>query len=681
VSILKANYRGQFLWLAAGFIIAAVAVLIFRGAPQIAETVIPAQPGEAQQFLSFSSAARYLWSSSSQNGIVLSIALLTVILPGLVFVPRSVGRKLRYRMPVKAAIAVAASLSIWPIIWLWSSVAGTGWTGIAGAGLLLAFAGMAVIRRSDFTTSSRRQRGSRPAGRYDWAVAVVAFVLVLGLRLLAARGLNIAPWVDSVRHAVIGQIMIDSGAVPESFRPFIDVDRFTYHFGFHAWAAVVARLSGASMAGLLLTLQQVMSALVSLSIFGATLLISRRPRAAWIAAFLVTLPLLFPGYYSSWGRLTQLAGIAVLAILVAATWLAASDVGKWRSRWWLIGLLVSGLFLVHVRLFLIYLPFAALTLVVRRGRGGKALLSAAALTALLTAPWLWRLLSHFSLSNLTHASVGYNDVPWAYVKHGWEEYFLAATAVAMLLSLAAFARRRSWAAVPALLTVWSLVIGLVILLGRFGLPSTWVLNFNSVYISFFLPQAIILAVVADRLWQWSSNGRRVRSATTAIVGGAVAAVLLLYGVRQQLTAINPGTILADPADRTALDWIEAETDSDAVFAISSWRWLGRAWSGTDGGAWIVPYTGRQSTTPPADYTLNPELERHYNSFNEQASLMESWSGEPATRLLREIGATHVYIGRRQGFFRVNELMANESLRLVYESEGVYILELSPEHPG
>jgi hypothetical protein len=90
---------------------------------------------------------------------------------------------------------------------------------------------------------------------------------------------------------------------------------------------------------------------VPLTVYAAVWLLVRQRGAALLAAFLVALPFFFPAYYATWGRLTQLTAVLILPILLAATWRV--PFGGWDGRrgWWLVGLLVAGLCLIHFRVF------------------------------------------------------------------------------------------------------------------------------------------------------------------------------------------------------------------------------------------------------------------------------------------------------------------------------------------
>jgi hypothetical protein len=119
-------------------------------------------------------------------------------------------------------------------------------------------------------------------------------------------------------------------------------------------------------------------------------------------------------------------------------------------------------------------------------------------------------------------------------------------------------------------------------------------------------------------------------------------------------------------------------DEGAV-ASSSWRWLGRTWAGNDGGAWIMPLTGRPATIPPVDYSFDPELARSVAAFNEAAEAREDWADPGAAEWLLEQGVSHIFVGQRGGFFDPATLARNPGLDLLYGQDGVFIFAV--QDPG
>ncbi len=253
--------------------------------------------------------------------------------------------------------------------------------------------------------------------------------------------------------------------------------------------------------------------------------------------------------------------------------------------------------------------------------------------------------------------------------------------------LAAVALRRRWAAFPLLLVVWVAVLFALLAGDRLGLPETLVVNLNSMYITLFVPLALLLAIVAERGWS-VVGGRRstldsprwlgslVRGLSSLLAGLALG-LLALFGARQQANILNPTTILALPQDAVALDWMATHLPAEARVAVNAWPWLGVTWAGSDGGAWITPLTGRQATTPPVDHIYDADLFAQVRAFNDGAAAIDDWSDPAAADWLRAQGVTHVYAGQRGGPFDPAALSRNPGLALLFQYEGTFVFEVRP----
>jgi hypothetical protein len=209
----------------------------------------------------------------------------------------------------------------------------------------------------------------------DHTLLLLLLVVGLALRLLAVRDIAFPPWVDSVRHGVITAVMSQSGQTitQTGYEPFLPVERFPYHFGFHTLSSSLVLMTGWEIPRLLLSLGQLLNALLPLTVYTGCWLLTQQRRAGLLAAFLVALPLFFPAYYATWGRYTQLTAMLLMPVLLGLTWRLVRGASRWRDGWWLMALLAVGLFLVHFRVFVFYLPFAGLVWLLSKGRNGRSL--------------------------------------------------------------------------------------------------------------------------------------------------------------------------------------------------------------------------------------------------------------------------------------------------------------------
>ncbi|MCI0399362.1 MAG: hypothetical protein L0332_11395 [Chloroflexi bacterium] len=636
-----------------------------------------------------------LWHTFWPNAGLIALSLAYLLLPGclLLLAGRFPGR---WDGLAWWGLALALGLAAWPLLWLWLTLLGGRWTGWllwvllvlgwAAAGCLFVVhmrRGQPIAGIRGFGDKMRKNPlipQSSPTMRFHWQHTLLLLILAAGLgaRLLAVRDLAFLPWVDASRHGLIAALMAAEGRMIDDYTPLLPVDQFPYHAGFHTLPAGLHLLAGFPLPGLLLVLQQFLGALAPLTIYTAGWLLTRRRSVGLLAAFLVALPFFFPAYYTAWGRLTQLAAVIVLPPAVALTWLLLRGGRGWRPAWWLVGLLAAGLFLIHFRVFLFYLPFAGLVWLVTGGRNGRWLLAAAGLALLAISPRTVQLATNRRITDVFTPLPGYNDFPVGYLTLGWEQAFLWLAAGGLLLAVVGGLRRQRWAMLPLLLVGWAALVVLLLSGPQLGLPETVLINLNSAYITFFVPLSLLLAVVAGRLGRWLGGRHWVVQAAGYNLAGAVLAGACLFGLRQQATILNPQTILAEPQDLAGLAWLAENTPPEAKIAVNGQRWLGGTWAGSDGGAWVTPLTGRQSTTPPIDYIYDYDLAVDVHHFNEIAAAVEDWASPSAGDWLQERGVTHVFVGVRGGFFDPAALARNPSLQLLYSHDGVFIFAVNRE---
>jgi len=530
-------------------------------------------------------------------------------------------------------------------------------------------------------------------GRFHLEHGLLLLIVLGGLavRLLAVREFAFPLWVDSVRHALITQVMASKGQVLFDYAPYLPmIDRFPYHFGYHTISASLMMISTRSLPLLMLSLGQLLNALMPLTVYAAAWLMTKRRDVGVVAAFLVAFPFLFPGYYATWGRFTQLTGMLIMCLLVAMTWRLLRGSERERVHWWLVGLLAAGLFLVHLRVFIYYLPFAFVLWLYNynnnQGRRTRWLATAALLGGMLVAPRIWYL-KPVSVGNVFKNQIaGYNAFPTGYLTAGWEQYFIVAAAVSLLIVLVARFRRTRWSHLPLILLLW--VAMLFLLLGGeyIGLPESWVVNLNSMYITLFFPLALLLAISSIYLWRHRILLYRIpppyRPFLSALWYGSCGALftaLLLFGIHKQITILNDKTILAHRDDLPALEWVAQNTPPSARFVVSSWLWLGGAWAGQDAGSWLVPLTGRYSSTPPADYIYNIPLHQEVTAFNEAAKEIEDWSDPAVATWLQEQGMTHIFVGVKPSLFTFSldpaTLKQNPAFIERYSQHGAFVFEI------
>lgn len=580
--------------------------------------------------------------------------------------------------------ALALSLAAGPALWLWLSAAGLAWS---PAGLTAVYAAAGLAEAIGQVWDWRRaRRWPRPPAADLALLAVLAAGWIV--RWLAIRDLAFPSWVDSPHHLVIARLLAETGRLPAGYQPVMPVDAFTYHFGFHALAVADHWLTALPLPRVFLDLGQMLNGLAALAAATLTQALTGRPRAALGAAVSVALISLFPAYYVSWGRYTQLTGLLILAPLAALTWrlltpAAAETRGTRAVLAGLLALLVAGLILAHYRVLLFYVTFALVAWVLARGRAWAWLAGAAIGAAVLAAPWLGRLLAEWvapavaAPTTLTTAAA-YNDFPVLYFQSPLERAWLAASGLALLAGL--WRRERA---------VWTLGgwVSLTFLLLNLG-PALWLVNNNAWAISLFLPASAALGWGLAAADVWAAANLKApaagRAGLAALLGGGLAGALALAGVlglRAQIAVANAATVLATAADAEALEWIAAHTPADAVFLVNSWKWQGDLWASPDGGAWLWALTGRPTTMPPVDYWYQPDWEPRVRAFNEKLSQQTDAEAPAFLELLHASGAAYVYIGAHGGTLRPEMFTRSERYQLVFSNGTAWVFAVRAGSQG
>lgn len=693
--------------------------------------------GGSAQTLHAETSYAYQWSSTPavlENLLgrfwrVILIALLYIPLPGAILLTfwkanddnqassHAFSRAFSIEDPIiRLALVFGMGIAIWPLIWQWLTVIGLSLSGPILWGVVIV--GWPLIVAQRFRTGNRQ-----PLTAEFWLL-IIGLCLLFCIRLIAIRDMAFLPWVDSSRHALITAIMRDSGQFLTSYEPYLPVNWSGYHYGLHTLSAGIALMLGdaVSLPDQLLPLMQLLSVLTTLTVFGGAVLLTGRRSVGWIAAFMLALPFLFPAYYTTWGRLTQISGMVILPLLVGllAQPNQLNNSGSNRTgaayRHILISaILIAGLFLLHARVFFYFIPFGLVLgdyhlfklcrSIWRTGwkkhnfRSDPLVrLAIIAITAgILVTPRIWRLLNETTYTGIGVANSSGRPLlnfPTGYVTTGWELWFWMAAGGAVLLAVVnSFLKSNDvssspelqqshWLRVTGLLVSW---LGLLYLMTAGpDLHPQWPIllpqsSVNSAYITAFAAQAILIGIGISLLYQVANHFNRLAGLVVMALIGAGLTAGTLFGIQNQVVILNTSTILGKHADLAAIEWINENTPADAKIANNAWLWLNNTWAGTDGAAWITPMTGRITGTPPIDHIYNSRVFGLTSAFNDAAKDVTDWSDPQALDLLKQNRFTHIFTGVSDGSGAVDfdpaELLKNPEVKAVFAADGVYIFEI------
>jgi len=648
--------------------------------------------------LRFVTRYRYDWRLALRDGIAVLQGHAWLLLPLLVLllVPGyALCRGLIvYDDPLcVAALSLASSLAAVPVVLLWSTVFNLRWNRTLCVLTFSALAVWAALRW--FRRQRKRRRAWKKSPELGIHLAVIAILAAtLLLRLLQIRNLVLPAWVDSPQHALVTDLISTHGRVPSSYQPFLPVERFIYHFGFHALNCAFHWLSGLAIPQAMLWLGQFLNAASSLMAYALTVRLTQRRAAGVMAALVTGLVSYMPAYYVSWGRYTQLTGLLLLSGATVATleWLEAQ---RWDARSLALAtLLQGGLILTHARVAVFGACFVASyvvfeTLSALRGHSGavarRLWVRAAALAGmvlLLSGPWLLQVLRGLytalqaSGSGLQDAP-SYNAFPWALLLVPRNRQLIVLAALGAVLGLAQRRKQTLW-----LLGGCSLV-ALVVNPSWLGLPIIGFLNNASALISLFVPLAVLVGQAFAGLWdavparlsmQFKADLRAAVRTALALLAAAAG----LWGAYGMITIVNPATVLATADDLSAMSWISENTPSDAVFVINARHWQLGTFAGTDGGYWIPQLTGRRTLVPDLSYSYgDPSYVQHIGQNAQRVAELQDARDPGFVALLQEEGITHIYLGAKGGPLTPQMFLSNASYREVYNTGAVWIFEVAP----
>lgn len=674
----------------------------------------------------------------------LFIALLALTLPGAAIYLGALvawGKNQR-RSEVELLIAAPAlSTAFWPLLLLFTTLLGLSfsplavWSILGLAGIATAILGWRLFRpptradEGEVGTMRMRSPGTLPITATLLALTVLSLVYRLG----DIQGLTVPMFGDSLHHTLITQIILEGGSVPSGYAPYVPVDTFTYHFGFHTLAAVITWLTGATAPYSVLLVGQLLNTacvplayLLNRTLFGT--------RLAGLGAALATgFISIMPSYYVNWGRYTQLAGQVLL--VGALVFLARLLSSNWKRRdLALTAFCVAGLVVVHYRVLIFFglfaLAFGAWQLVVYRHEFAEVLRSwgrgfAAVLLGLLAAlPWLLNLAENYfprllgRLSTVTPEYLQeYNNISSLETFVGRFLPALALAGVLVALFQIALKRRprvdggdggspRSTGLNPQIACLMLALWAALLVLSLWVQPGA--IGSYTVAISLYIP----LAALAGYAIAWAAGQAIKRfKLSPAVLAAAIfvasGASSTMFGTAHVIDQGSFGYV--HPPDLKAFEWVRANTSPNSTFLISSqFSFVGRGVTASDAGMWIPLLTGRSVSLPALSTWMERPVEE---GFFEKARLLAAYTQplddptqtdrstqqrlvglgilettEPITstrtlKAMQQRGITHIYSGAPEGHstprLDINAIRKDtQHFRLVYDREGVLIFEVA-----
>ncbi|RPI78340.1 MAG: hypothetical protein EHM41_25305, partial [Chloroflexi bacterium] len=234
-----------------------------------------------------------------------------LIAPGFLLLDLT-GLRSRFDQGEQLGISVGLSAAIIPLLMLWTSTIDLPWSAIS---VRLLFGGIGLFALWRILSPLIQSRRFKLQPAFLWLLVVCLFAL--GLRLAMVRDLSAPAWVDSVHHAFITRLIVETGGFPNTYQPYFDISPTEYHTGYHAGLAAFQWFTGLDLLQGMLIHGQVLNVLAVAVIYLLTTTLTKNRTAGVLSAAIAGLFTPMPAYYTSWGRYSQLAGLLLLPAALA----------------------------------------------------------------------------------------------------------------------------------------------------------------------------------------------------------------------------------------------------------------------------------------------------------------------------------------------------------------------------
>jgi hypothetical protein len=610
--------------------------------------------------------------------------IILLLLPGW-FLLRLLGVDQNIEFSEKVALSVGLSLALVPLLMLWTSTLKLRWSTpavwvVGGIGLFL------MILRVSRWVYRNQKSGNWFKDKHTLSFNIlltVVFGFALFVRLAMVRDLVAPPWVDSVHHGLITRLILENGAYPETYTPYLPEEAIIYHNGYHSILASFIWLSGLDIPDAMLLLGQILNAVSIFSVYLFTITLTKNRYAGLFAALIAGFMTPMPTYFTSWGRYTHLAGLLILPAGLRS--IKHNLVEKKSNPFLLISIIViAGLSLVHYRV-LIFLILLTTSLIFFRHNSEELpthnglvrsifrLIFAGFGGLLLVLPWWLPRIQNMiipTVKDLGAESVpAFHDFAWGILTSAFGFQAMAFAGLGVLLGMI---RRKKF--------VYALVLWIGLMFGvanfsALGIPLPTYINNTSVEISLYMPISVLGGYAIYQVmnaWQISLPVRRGLALRRIFVFGIC--ILSLLAVKQLLPILNPVTFLFRQADDEAITWVGNNLPPEETILINPTDWGYGLYMGSDGGYWISALTEHATIPPPVLYGFGEQ--EYVEDINQgirdfmatKEDIPKLWD------LMLSKDIKYIYLGSRGGVFSTNSLSDSERFRNLYNKNGVQIFE-------
>jgi hypothetical protein len=544
-----------------------------------------------------------------------------------------------------------------------------------------------VLISTDRTRNVKRLGHTIPL---EEVLLAVVFVVTLALRLAVVEGVNYPPGGDGYHHTLISQIIHDTGLIPQSYRPYAPLDRFTYHFGFHSLVAAWVWLTQLPVPRSTVLVSQIINALTVPTLYIFTKTLTGRKEAGLFAAMVAGLVTVMPAYYVNWSRNTQLtANVMLPVVLVALTQVLEAQAAV-RRRWCVLAIiLLAGLSLAHYAIWLFagifILVYVAVWLLENHLKWRRLIsLAGCALgAALLISPWLWHVTKEYLLPKHVQAvavpllnSEERKQIAAAFFAPvAWEWFFnyVLRPIQAVLAYLGSLTGMIMHPRATVILISWFGCLFILATPSWTGLPYAFALYNNfAVAIALYLAAAPLIALLLTFVTLLVSKIWPIARFFLLI---GIVAIACFLAARWQPKLLNPDQVFVTSADEKAAIWISTRLPQNAKFVIRLFFTSPIEMAGVDGGYWLPYLTGREVSVPPMIYYAEGDPEYLSVVFEYLRAWRKMRTLTDLVNLMKSYGITYIYIGPRNPDNYRKILMDSGLFEVIYDVEGVTIFKL------
>lgn len=537
----------------------------------------------------------------------------------------------------------------------------------------------------------QREYWLRPIDRESLFIAAAllsTFFVTLTARIWSTRDLAFPLWTDSYHHTMIAQLIVESGRIPDGYRPYAPIDAFTYHFGFHSLTAWYHWMTDVPVPRATVTMGQILNALAvpMLYCLGSYFFNNR-----WIglgAALLVGMFSHMPAQYVNWGRYTQLGGLTLLPVAMILSMLSITSK---RNLLLLVtaSTVALALFFTHYRIFLFYVIWMGIYWIYQiwHAQHQRPLLMRAGVlggTFLVTGlPWFSHLSTGFGGNMAREVISGYTPD-----RHG--TYF--SSEISLLLEFGLNGWLVSLVGAAVILGVIRRNTEVMLVIGWIGaLFATANLHYvgitplyptNVVLISLYLPGILLASYASVQIGKWVHQRFLMKheqiQTHVAVVCLLSLLALSVQGIHATNQIVSPQNGFVTQADIIAMEWLKESVEEDALFYVDTLFWTPLVAHGIDAGYWLPLLTGYQTIMPPQIYASDGE-ENYIHFINQRlVDLQMAQTPQKFWETLLTHQITHIYQGSQNHNDAGRFSNHPEYFSVLYHHEGVWIFEVNAE---